>query len=369
MRQSQQLTESVWFPAVSGLRFLASLNILLYHMIPFGAFADFKTTAIGRSFLAGSAFHSSFFFILAGFIYYSKYRFKRISRSKLLLSRFRRLYPLYLLMIFLTYALFDSQIQFTFKYLKSLTAHIFLVWPYYPWGMPSINEPGWVVSAFMLCFLVFPELFKWVRQSPKSQLLVSSIVLILVFFLWNLYAATQYKTLEDQRFFHVFPPVRIIEFLLGMMLARVYRSDWTSRLSAKISFRYTTSLLVIIMLIILISNSWVEVYSFEWRWIHHHFFLPLCYLGVLWTVVHKGSVAERFLSTSFFKSMSNDSFYVFLIHMPVLIFFSKVSEIFFDEPKPMSSVSLVIATVLFLYGGSWLVRKWACILSPGSHRQ
>lgn len=357
MKNSILPSKMHWFGAVDGLRIIASLNILLYHMISFGAFSDFKNTIAGKTFLSGAAFHSSFFFILAGFIFFTKSLTKEMPRKQLLKSRFRRLYPLFVSTLIASFFIINFNKAITTEKVFGLLKQVFMIWPLTPWLKSPLNEPSWVISAFFLCFLIFPELQKLVNKRSCRGLFTLFVISFSIIFLWSIMATSMSKTSNELRFFHVFPPIRVMEFILGMIVAKLWsKYDIHQIIKTKLKMSSGTAF-CLIMILILLSNLFSDYFSLKVRWTHHHAILPIFYLALVLITTNNQSRLNRFLGNKFFKSLSPDSFAVFLIHIPLLILLKKISVHLGYGPKPLNSSLLVFIFVIAIYGLSWVVRN------------
>ena len=101
--------KSHYFSSIDGLRFFASLNIVLFHLEFMGGFNELNGSP-GWFFriIKGPTLHATFFFFLGGFIFTTKFfpALEHFNLKQFLFKRFRELYPLHLITTLLMTILF-----------------------------------------------------------------------------------------------------------------------------------------------------------------------------------------------------------------------------------------------------------------------
>lgn len=218
------ILNAMHFTALQSLRFLFLLLIFLSHY----SFAGIPPLD------AGGDCGVAFFFILSGFIT-AHSRGRQIeegsySHRKFLTIRFLKLYPLHLLC--LGAALIIHWKNHNMDAALPLLTNLLLIQSYVP--LPeyyfSGNGVSWFLSTLFLMYLLFPFLYRRMVLSPRRQM-ASWLML------WGLAYSTIWHFTPDNlanNILYVSPPVRLTDFIIGLLLYRLYRSP---QLSPFLSFQ------------------------------------------------------------------------------------------------------------------------------------
>src|SRR3984893_5338497 len=139
--------------ALTSLRGLAALTVLIFHVIP-----DF------RGYLA-----VDLFFLLSGFVLthvYHEIRLTRQSYFNFLKARLARVYPVHLMMLVLLLAMLDTRPDFSSD---GLLSSLLLLQS--PWHSMCWNYASWSISAEWHSYLLFPILAINYRTRSNTALL------------------------------------------------------------------------------------------------------------------------------------------------------------------------------------------------------
>jgi peptidoglycan/LPS O-acetylase OafA/YrhL len=217
---------------LTSLRFVAALLVFSWHCVP--------TRRVSAVFSLGYI-GVAFFFLLSGFILTYTYREAFGERLRLdavrafYAARFARIYPLHLATMMLMIAVLvslgtdalwsgvDPQTR-----LRAVAAQALLLQSWFA-ATPiafGVNGPAWSISVEAFFYALFPfvacVLLRAFRGSRPHTVLLAAGVLWLVqaSLLWPVHAAV-----DDWRWY-VFPPSRLIDFVVGMLLGIAFlRSD------------------------------------------------------------------------------------------------------------------------------------------------
>ncbi|WP_255529972.1 acyltransferase [Planomonospora sp. ID67723] len=224
-------------PALTGMRIIAALLVFLSHVIfpftmgnhdPATPFADDGITqTLVWLFYPGGSIGVSFFFILSGFV---------ITWSAKPGDRIRAYYRRRVVKIMpnhvVTWALAMLLFAGSYTALWGLP-NLLLLNPFTTdngiWG--GANMPAWSLSAEMLFYLLFPALIIPIRKIADNRLwlwagvAVAGMAAVCLVTLTLVPDAPKYPgevlSLTQFWFVYLFPPVRLFEFVLGMILARI----------------------------------------------------------------------------------------------------------------------------------------------------
>lgn len=214
-------------PALTSLRFLAALMVVSYHYL---AFLEWRPTVIAHGDLG-----VSFFFILSGFIlshvYAARGLERPVARRRFALARLGRIYPAYLFAFALALpAVIHRGMSYGFTHddlaafvLGPLSLHAWL-----PGAGCVVNCPGWSISVEFFFYALFPLLLGPVQRRPWAWFGVtlgwwaaaSGIALWLLGRSMPVDAAAATRL---EQLIGYFPPMRLPEFLAGMVLHALLR--------------------------------------------------------------------------------------------------------------------------------------------------
>ncbi|MFF7368427.1 MULTISPECIES: acyltransferase family protein [Streptomyces] len=220
-------------PSLTGLRFVAAALVFAFHSsltnFPLSPFAD-EDVAHGYEWLFSKAgwIGVSFFFILSGFVLTWSSR-GGDTLTSFWRRRLLKIYPNHVVVWTLAMLLFAAQFTPPSAWLPNL----FLIHSWFPQHdtFISVNLPSWSLCSELLFYLLFPFFLRLVRKIPVRQLWLwaggmvagmAGIQLVVQFLLpGSPQTPEQYPLSVVQWWFaYNFPPVRLFEFLLGMITAR-----------------------------------------------------------------------------------------------------------------------------------------------------
>jgi len=217
--------------AVSSFRIPCAIFVFLHHMeghfgVPHSSF-PFRQMVV------------SAFLLISGYLLHSIYgpRAKDMSAGEFYRKRLIRIYPLHGLILVFTFVLNWEQEK---KYLlenfwfagSKFLAHLSLLQCWYPSQqfVLGLNGVTWTLSVILFCYLLFP----WLARTGNRLWMV--FVGILVFdglLLAWMVPRWSFETISPRNLVHFFPMFRMLEFILGMMLAQYGQQSlphrWQSR--------------------------------------------------------------------------------------------------------------------------------------------
>jgi peptidoglycan/LPS O-acetylase OafA/YrhL len=241
-----QQAKAAKLPSLTGLRFIAAMLVFLFHVtlmtspippnVPVNPFGD-PETAQNLSWLFGKAgfVGVSFFFILSGFVLTWSAREGEPARP-FWRRRMLKIFPNHVVMWAVALLLFASTITPWVAYLPNLL----LLHSFFPQVdiHRSINVPSWTLCCELLFYLLFPVLLRGVKRISESRLWTWAGIMVAGMVALQL--VTQYLVpdtrpagapISDLQFWfgYFFPPSRLFEFALGIVLARIVATGrWPS---------------------------------------------------------------------------------------------------------------------------------------------
>jgi peptidoglycan/LPS O-acetylase OafA/YrhL len=152
-------------PALTGLRTLLALTILLFHFTPagltWGWFSLYPLVNIGYVFV-------SFFFLISGFILSYNYseRPGGLNLADFWVARLSRLYPVYLLTMLISIPMLMAEwhARSHFQFWEGAITTPLLIQGFFPELATFWNTVSWTLSCEIALYLIFPLLLK-IRMS------------------------------------------------------------------------------------------------------------------------------------------------------------------------------------------------------------
>ena len=319
---------------LTGLRFFAALLVFLSHVNFSGEYAPlhlvFKQGYIGVS----------FFFILSGFVlsysYKSRILEKSISKTKYLILRYVRIYPLHWL-VSLPVILSSIGDKFLTPSITLANLSLFQSWMPASMFYFSLNAPSWSLSNEMFFYFCFMGL---VFLSPNAiRVLTLSLGLIILFaaVVANHYFP-QYILLLRSNFvrwmFYIFPLFRLLEFLIGMWIFNL----WKEKKFAK-SNTATFS-----MILLFISMYFVGQAPESFR--YSILFVPFIVFFFVSNLSDKKSLMLKFFASKPLILLGEASFAFYLIHQKLIMLFRTYYPEYIGHQMIFAISSLVVISLL-----------------------
>lgn len=238
-------------PSLTGLRFLAAMLVFLYHgslikIEVFNPFADAQwANAYNHLFNVGGRVGVSFFFVLSGFVLTWSARTSDTAPA-FLKRRLLKIYPNHLLTWAVAMILLVAPGTPPAVWLPNL----FLVHAWVPEDavLRGVNAVSWSLCSELLFYLLFPLILPVVQRIPRSRLwlwaaaTVAALLAVqgLITLLTPATPVAPGWPLPELRFWlaYFFPPLRLFEFVLGMLMARILMTGQWIRLGVLPAFLF-----------------------------------------------------------------------------------------------------------------------------------
>ncbi|HEX4721621.1 MAG TPA: acyltransferase [Pseudonocardiaceae bacterium] len=210
------------------MRFVAALVIILFHTTFLGFYPAGAQTVLGNILWEGGYSGVSFFLILSGFLLTWS---ARSTTGTYWRQRFFRIFPNHLSTL-IAAAILLVTVAHTALGGQSTILNIFLL---HAWS-PQLADRGgfdgvsWLLSCAVLCYLLFPLLNRWISGIRPERLwawaggAVAAIVAIpFVAMTLSNGPLIPFTGVTSSQLWIVFqfPPVRALDFVLGMLVARI----------------------------------------------------------------------------------------------------------------------------------------------------
>jgi peptidoglycan/LPS O-acetylase OafA/YrhL len=220
--------------SLTGMRFVAALLVFLTHAMLENFFADPKAQSrLFSVFWQGGWESVGFFFVLSGFVLTWSVRTTETTRT-FWRRRFFKIYPNHIVTFIAAAILLVTVSHQAITGWHGLL-NLFLLQDYVPQGevRTGFNAVSWTLSCEALFYFAFPLLHGLIKRIPVERLWVwtlgvMALVVAVPFAAMALPAGPRFPMvgLTDTELYIVvqFPPVRILEFVFGILLARLVSS-------------------------------------------------------------------------------------------------------------------------------------------------
>ena len=339
VRPGSTATDRNHLPALTGLRFLAALWVVLYHYSRFVVGFDALPGPLKSLVYAGPV-AVGFFFVLSGFVLSHAHRGKTaIEPHRFWTKRFAKLYPAYLfafvlftpiaLAKYLGHASIASAHGLSvFVTSALLSATLLQAWT--PFSQ-AWNGPAWSLSVEAFFYLIFPAVFAWVfgrrRLLVFTLCLASWIALILV----DLARCSGF--ISDplwQNWLQNDPLLWAPLFLAGILACRLAAQGRPLR--AIQSNVYSLGAIGIILLLAMLCPARYSVLLIDGG------VAPLFVL-LVWSTLCKQAVINRVLGSKLFLSLGRISYIMYIVQAPVWHFFRMGNSLLHGRMEPASFLS------------------------------
>ena len=300
--------------ALTGVRFLAALMVLLYHLFRHDPGIPTAIRAvIGKGYMG-----VGLFFILSGFVlgynYVSPEGRLAVSLRQFYSARFARVYPNYLLafllfapVMWVNPALKQGQLALTGVTTVTLTQACF--------NLIQWNVPAWSLSNEAFFYAAFPLLILLLRHTGARwwpMLLIGMWALALL-------APTVYalrplpQSSEDIVRFN--PLARIPEFILGLILARIFAQPEPEIQRRALRLLKAAAIIPIVWITVVCvtDNSIPRVFY------HNGLLDPVWALAIYSLAARKTCWVSRWLSVQWMVLLGESSYALYILQSPVLI--------------------------------------------------
>ena len=329
------LAETDRVRAMDGLRGLAVMEVVGYHMGVWGCTAMFSRLVM------------TFFFIVSGFFMMKRYGGSNLGVMKamkhILMRRMGSFLPLYWLTL-VPIVLFSE-----FGVRWDLPFHIFLMqsWipgPYYAF---SYNQAAWFMSSLLACYVCFPLMAKAFGRLSLCR----GAVLLVAFAITYFITVACVVNSSDGYVYYIFPITRMIEFAAGMMLYRFltwYRTKDGSR--SQLSWQRATSVELCAMAVTVacvVGASFFPLmpgaFQFTLLW-----YLPAMMLIAVFTGARlRRGVVARLLSSKWPVMLGRLSMEIYIVHYLTLVLTRKALEaVNVSLPLPLHWLLALLVTLL-----------------------
>jgi peptidoglycan/LPS O-acetylase OafA/YrhL len=350
-----RLTRSLRLPTVDGLRAIAALWVVAFHITAF-SHARFPGVPGLDLFLSSGSIGVSLFLVLSGFCLFLPFaagRAARFNTREFFRRRFRRLAPAYYASLLLSFVLLfvtTGPLAMTglsvTDMLRQLVTHLIFAHTLFPDTFYALNGAYWSLGLEWQLYLGLPLLILGMRRFGLARV-IAVVLACNVVYTTALGIAGGRGLLHSDYVLHNQLFGRWAEFAFGMVAAELFAGGRLTRLARHVPAMVAT--------IAVLAMTSVLAGSLELRHIVYGalFFTLLCL-----ALVSENPVA-RVLSWRPFVALGTMSYSLYLIHEPIV----QTVGAWFDKYDPAASPYAVFALMVGVVFPIILLLAWVLFVT------
>ena len=329
---------------LQSLRFIFIMLIVFSHII-------------GKTFDFGGECGVSFFFMLSGFVlslaYGSKVTEGRFQTRRFVLRQLLKFYPLHLLML-TAFVVLDARLGRFYDW-QHLLPNVLLLQSWIPFDEYFFvaNGVSWFLCDILFFYVVFSIAYRTLNCMWKVHLLTLGLVVLALYIV----LASSIPLWSVNSILYASPLTRLIDFCLGILLCRLYRSEVCAGFERRLKESPVTTVTfgeICLFALLVMSFFAYEEMSLRWR-CAALFWLVIPPLLLFFAVSDKhGGMMTRCLHHPVLLWCGSISMEIFLIHMLVLrIVYSILSAMGLTDEVLLAVVALVV-----MFPVAWLTKRF-----------
>jgi peptidoglycan/LPS O-acetylase OafA/YrhL len=319
-------------PALTGLRFLLALWVILHHLTGHGDSLEAAALQLPHpiyTLIRGGYQAVTTFFVLSGFVLartYARTVWNRGSLFRYGVGRVARVYPVYVLslLIMAPFILADR----TPGKLPLLAAHVVLIQGWIGPLSVNWNTPAWTLSCEMFFYMIFPlAAILLIGSGWRKTLLVGALACCLTRMMWAMGISDDVK-----------PLVHLADFLMGIVASCAYDLLVAREKPPAGAWLYWMAGLAGAAVI-----AWPDVLP---HWIDLNSALRPLNATLLVGLGLGGGWAARALSSRVLIYLGKSSYAMYILHVPLMWWYSREAK----EFHAAVYLALVIGVSALVYG-------------------
>ena len=272
---------------------------------------------VGERFDFGGECGVSFFFILSGFVlslgYGDKVGHGQFDTRAFLMRQLLKFYPLHLLTLVIIVML-DAHLGRFYDW-QHLVPAVLLLQSWIPLNEYNFvaNGPSWFLCDIMFFYLLFSRVYLWFNRLLWSRL-CSLLAIVAIVYLMFAFAVPSDSV---NSILYVAPWTRLIDFCLGIILCRLYRSALGRQWELRMTGRDMTALELLAIAFVVVSFL---VYQILPQCLHcvALFWLVIPPFLLFFALAERGQgFVTRFLQQPLAQWLGGISLEVYLLHLLV----------------------------------------------------
>lgn len=277
----------------------------------------------------------SFFFILSGFIMSYSYQQKllddKISFTNYWIARFARIYPIHFITLLLAIPLsFNTDVV---NWINKFLLNVLLLQSFIPSDgyYLTFNAVSWSISTEMFFYITFPLLvLLMTRAKTRWALVLAYITIVPIGLILT-------KDALHHAIFYVNPVMRIGDFVVGMLLYRLYEQRKNTEYLNNRRFANIAEALTIAMMFAFVYFHKHIPMGFRYSM---YYLLPMSLLVYVFSY-SKGFISD-IISKKLFVQLGNMSFAFYMLHILVIRYYTLL-----QSKIPALPINYIAAIMLY----------------------
>lgn len=303
----------------------------------------------------------SCFIILSGFITYYVYEGKSIDVDfkgciSFSYKKVKRMYPLHLVMLIpailiqVTLVIVGRLKLNIIHFFLTLIPNIFLVQSWFPQNSIyfGYNGVSWYLSTYGFLCLMFPLLFKvmkkWNIHKSIISIVFSMTILIFLSFILEVLNLQHYK----EWLLYVFPPVRLIDYFMGMQIGWFFCNNKKIIKSIMITILQSITIILAVALTFFLEMNYQSCLSYDVISEPIIIYMLVVMLMTYLVATNKGIINCLF-KNKILSYVGKMNIYAFLIHNLVIQYTHiLMSNLLSEDVNPiiLSVISLLVTYII-----------------------
>lgn len=303
-----------------------------------------------RAFYPGGTMGVEFFIMLSGFVMCAGYEkiveLNRISYKNFMLRRLIRLFPLHLLCLILWMVVFNN-----YSLKLGLLANVLMIQAWVPLEgvYYGYNTPSWCLGVFMFLYAVFPMIISFYYHNSRRAIKVLG-GFIIIFIAYIMIIPTTDVAMEVW-LSRILPPVRLVDFAIGMALWQIYRRikdhSLVNRLCS-LSIGCKTGIEISVIALYALGAFLSTCVSAKWSSELVWWVPTVCAIMLFSLTDGKGGWFGRVLVSKPLVVFGNASFCFYLLHVPVIAAVNRFANHFAWVLSPIAMLWITLAAGIIL---------------------
>ncbi len=307
---------------------------------------------IGKTFDYGGECAVSFFFILSGFVlslaYGRKISQDQFNTRQFLIRQVMKFYPLHLL-TFLVMVVLDARLGVYYEWYR-LLPNVLLLQSWIPDDSFYFvaNGSSWFLCDVIFFYVVFKPLYLFLNRQSCRRLLLMGAVLALGY----LVLAFSIPLSSVNSILYASPLTRLIDFVIGILLYRVYASSWGTALGRWLERQQTVTLTAIEATLILLVGALFfvgQALTIRLSCTSMYWFVMPVFILVFAKTDTLNGIISRQLHHPVLLWLGGVSFEIFLLHMPVIRVVNSLSASLGITNPVLIGAAMTVIMVLLSY--------------------
>ena len=368
--------DNQYLPALTGLRFVLGFWVILHHLTSKGMLLDAWTRSLPdglQNLMHGGYLAVQSFFLLSGFVLartYAATHWNRRSLTKFAMARVARIYPAYLLSLVMIAWFAGEFLLYSTRTLSQkaavLTDYAFVLQGWTGSLNVGWNTPAWSLSCEFFFYLCFPFLFLWLGRGGLLRILPTlAVCFVTPLILARLGVPPVWKPIHH-----------MADFVAGIATARIYAAIIESRMRT-MTLRHLGFWLTAIGFVGGAAFV-IRPHVLDGSVMTLNTVLRPLNVLLLIGLATGGGFIVRLLSTDTVGYLGKASYSMYILHIPLLWWFSRYTFYRWGTTPPAWTAVVFIAAVIgvsiaaFEYvetpANQW-IRNWTAARLNPAHPQ